>query len=248
MFAIARLCGRSRPCKSGVPVTTYLKIGMDDHLKEELVARFRGYLDQQDDGETTNDDAEADQFTLLTELAGLKSEVRLEARQFKAALNDFREAFTALDRSNREIAARFADLRQKDAGQEQVPCEAVIPGLMELHDRLADALAGEDGKGSAPVFSFFCRRLVRRYRSHLKGLQMLLDRVLSLLADCDVQPVPALGCRFDPHTMKAVGFRSETGTGPGMVCEELRAGFVRRGRVLRPAEVIVTERDERERG
>lgn len=213
---------------------------MDEAGKEELVARFREYLDRQEvyGAEVRAD--ESDLYSLFTELAGLKSEVRLEARQFKSALDDFRGAFSSLDTANQEMKARFAELGQQNNAELHI--KPVILGLLDIHDRLADALAGEDE--AATGLPIFCRRLARRYRSHVAGLKMVLDRVRELLALCGVTPIETRERVFDPRMMKAVGFSSTTGVAPGTVCDQQRTGFTWNGRLLRPAEVIVAKEEQ----
>ena len=67
-----------------------------ERIKEELVEQFRAYLDKDFSSEAAD---EIDQMSLFRELAGLRNEVRIESRQFKGALDDFRQAFTSLDDS-----------------------------------------------------------------------------------------------------------------------------------------------------
>ncbi len=214
---------------------------MDDQQKEELVARFRHYLDHVEESGVERTEDDVDLFTLFTELAGLKSEVRLESRQFKSALEEFRGVFATLDSANQDMAAHFGALQKQDDRQEEIYLKPMVLGLMEIHDRLSDALAQEEAMKTDGGFSFFCRRLARRYRAHIAGLQMLLERVHALLALCHVQPVETMGRKFDPRMMKAVDFCTDNRHEPGTVCAQQRTGFVWNGRVIRPAEVIVAK-------
>jgi hypothetical protein len=61
---------------------------LDDSIKQALIDRFRGYLDMAQDGEEPPDDPgeTADLFSLLVEVAALRSEVRTESRLVKEAL------------------------------------------------------------------------------------------------------------------------------------------------------------------
>ncbi len=221
---------------------------MDERQKEELVARFRQYLDQEGDGCGAENEPAVDLFSLFTELAGLKSEVRLESRRFKTALDEFRGVFSALDSANQAVMTRLAELRQQEDERAQQYLDPVISGLMEMYDSLSEALAREDRGGPGAVASLFCRGLARRYRSHVAGLRMLLERTSGLLALCDVEPIDVTDKKFDPRIMKAVDFRRHSRLAPGMVCGQQRTGFVRGARVIRPAEVIVAKGEDREDG
>ena len=71
---------------------------MDTETKEQLLSRFRAYLDSVP--ETAVSEAETGQtdlYSLFTELAALKNEVRLESRQMKTARDEFKAVFTTLD-------------------------------------------------------------------------------------------------------------------------------------------------------
>ena len=74
---------------------------MDDSIKQALIDRFRGYLDMVEDGEESPDDPgeTADLFSVLVEMAALRSEVRTESRLVKEALEQFRGVFDSLQAS-----------------------------------------------------------------------------------------------------------------------------------------------------
>ena len=74
---------------------------MDDSIKQALIDRFRGYLDIVEDGEEPPDDPgeTADLFSVLVEMAALRSEVRTESRLVKEALEQFRGVFDSLQAS-----------------------------------------------------------------------------------------------------------------------------------------------------
>ena len=96
---------------------------LDDTEKLRLVGEFRAFLDQWEDGA---DDAELlDLRSLLAEMAALRSEVRLESRQFKGALEELKSFGEALRAHNERLARTF-----------QVPHEPLVVRAQ----RLAEAL------------------------------------------------------------------------------------------------------------
>lgn len=217
---------------------------MDEQLKEVLVQQFRTYLDTDFEEESTA--PPVDRMTLFSELAGLKSEVRIESRQFKGALDDFREAFTSLDRANQDLAAMVQQRKQQDQEAISAALKPVLYGLIELHDRVAAGLAQPP-----PTRSSFLAKLLpkgqrdrRRLAGHLEAQQMILTRILDILNQCGVSSLTTRGKQFDPNRMKAVGSASDPTRPGGTVLGEERKGFTREGGIIRPAEVIVNKREE----
>lgn len=206
-------------------------------MKEELTQRFRQYLDN--DFEFESSDENIDLMRLFEEMAGLKNEVRIESRQLKGALDDFRQAFTSLDQGQQEMIDLLREKDQK-AGE---ACKPVITGLLDLHDRVEAGLRQEPPAASLlerlPMGPQRTRKWLQR---HLQGQHMILSRVLELLVQYDVSPMNVIGKSFDPLTMKAVGFTSDTGRDEGLVLREERKGFQRQEEVVRPAEVIVNKK------
>ena len=73
----------------------------------------------------------------------------------------------------------------------------------------------------------------------LDGLRLVRERLLALLADAGVQPIPTVGQPFDPYLHQAVGTASDSAYPSGVVVAEQRRGYTGPGGVLRYAEVIV---------
>lgn len=212
---------------------------MNNKLKEELLQRFQAYLEEVPEEEAAPDN-QIDLFSLYSELAGLKSEVRIESRQLKTALDDFREAFAALDGANRDLSGRFEELQQEKKNMEKAALKPVIGGLLDVYDRLA-AAADQQPLPSGSIFSGFCRKERQWMRLQTEGLQMTLRRLLDVLALCGVEPVATENRIFDPRFMKATGVHNRPDLAEGTVISELRKGFSWDGGPLRAAEVIVNK-------
>lgn len=219
---------------------------MDSATKEQLVERFRAYLDAQDTrdaqlAETAErDEADSpDLYTLLAEQAALKNEVKLESRQIKAALDQFRDLFDTLRQTNARLGEEL-ERQQQEAQQQQRETErALLLELLELRDRLQ---AGHDQ--------------ARRYRPGLlarrggagtfvagmaDGSAMNLARLDGILTRRGVSPLPSVDHPFDPHTMHASDVVREANRQDGEVVSELRTGYLQHDRLLRSAEVIVNK-------
>ena len=70
---------------------------MHSEAKERLIGQFRAYLEAADGLATVEDQERSiDLFTLFGELSALKIEVKLESRQVRAAIEEFRKVFDTL--------------------------------------------------------------------------------------------------------------------------------------------------------
>ncbi len=214
---------------------------MDEKTKDELIDQFLAYLESDFTPEEPKDII--DQIALFGELAGLKNEVRIESRQLKGALDDFRSVFATLDHVRQDGVKMLEQAKQQEREAARAGQKALILGLIELYDRIR---AGLDSK--PPEVSFFQRLLPstqqgRKWlQGHLEGQKMLLGRVLDLLNQCGVMAMNSSGEPFDPSFMKAVGFAADPRQENGVVLQENRKGFRQGEKSLRPAEVIVNKR------
>src|SRR5437764_719189 len=81
---------------------------------------------------------------------------------------------------------------------------------------------------------------VRQLLSSLvTGYRMGLQRVERALAQQGLEPILATGTPFDPERMEVLEAVANTGRPPGEVIEEVRRGYLWRGRVFRFAQVRV---------
>jgi molecular chaperone GrpE len=78
-----------------------------------------------------------------------------------------------------------------------------------------------------------------------EGLRAVLAQMDAILERQGVQRIGAAGERFDPERHDAVGVRQTTELPDRTVVEVVRSGFARGDRVLRPAQVIVSDARER---
>jgi len=71
------------------------------------------------------------------------------------------------------------------------------------------------------------------------GVQLTLDDLMRQLAQEGVEPIQALGQRFDPHLHEAI---ATDGPGGDVVKKVLQTGYTLNGELLRPARVVVGRR------
>jgi molecular chaperone GrpE len=178
-----------------------------------------------------------DLFTLLAEVATLKNEVKLESRQVKGALDEFRALFEALQTSQTRLDEETG--RRRDSERRPIQ-DAQRDLLLELLD-LRDRLEGRARPGATLSSRRFGQRKAQAFvGSMAEGLAISLRRLDETLARREVRAFEALGHRFDPHTdARRRGGRPSRATRAGIVVRELRKGFLIGERLLRPAEVKV---------
>jgi molecular chaperone GrpE len=214
---------------------------MDQTTKEQLMAQFGAYLDEVDDEPelAPRDDA----FSLFAELAGLKNEVKREARQVREAIDQFKSVFSTLQTSNEALNRELESRRQGEQGLRRDTLRPLLQELLELRDRMEAGL-----ELSAPRKRSVLGRLFRRRNQRLDALRegqgMTLRRLDRILGDYRVRPVDAVNKPLDPHIMRVVEVEVRTDQPQGVVISELRKGFFWDEELLRTAEVKVNKRGD----
>lgn len=214
---------------------------MDPAIKEQLLDRFRDYLDQEAPASPPHAAKVPDLFSLLAELAALKNEVKIESRQVKAALDEFRGLFDTLQQSNARLDAELARQREQEVKTRQETERDLLMELLELRDRIQ--------AGQTSMRHYRPGWLARRagVKDHLdslgEGQAMNLRRLDDILARRGVRPLEVVDRGFDPHTMHVVETAYESDQEDGRVLGEIRTGFTQHERLLRPAEVTVNKKD-----
>lgn len=209
--------------------------------KSELLEEFQNYL-QQSHLEPLASNEQPDLHTLLSEMVGLKTEVKAESRQFKNTLDTLSTALEAVQDDNKTLSAEFTANTQRLELQQSAIIKAMLLEVVDIYDRLSTSL--DVLQNYQPVKSLFksSRKkdisFIKRFK---EGQAMTLRRFEQLLQQYQVRSIDCVGILLDPVTMSAV----ETGHNPkldnGIVLEELRKGFLFKDQVLRLAEVKVNK-------
>ena len=77
------------------------------------------------------------------------------------------------------------------------------------------------------------------------GVAMVAKGFAKALKECGVDLFAAAGEPFNPQEHEAVGYASREGIAPGHILRVISPGYQFRGRILRPARVIVAQSAER---
>lgn len=213
--------------------------------QEALLNRFRGYLeaggDQPEGGEER-----VDLYTLFGELAALKNEVRIESRQVKGALDQFRALVEPLQMGHAALQEEIVRLKEEKrlAGREAL--RPLLLSLLDLRDRLEAGLTMSPGKRwHRRLFKRLCRKEQEMLDAWRTGQGMLLGRLDRTLTVHEVHPLDLVNRPLDPRLARAVRVERHKGVANGLVLAELRRGFLWHGELLRLAEVVVNQVEER---
>ena len=74
-----------------------------------------------------------------------------------------------------------------------------------------------------------------------EGLQIILDKVQTMLGEFSIEEIPAVGEPFDPAWHEAMIHQESEEVAPGSVVGELERGYRLRETLVRPARVIVAK-------
>ena len=212
-----------------------------DQEKSELLEDFQKYLDQSD-LESIATNAQPDLKTLLSELTGLKTEVKVESRQFKNTLDTLSSALTTVQDDNKSLSAELGETAQRLEKQHAETIRTMLLDFIDIYDRLA--IGGEMLQNYRPVKSLFKssrQKDIHFIKRYTQGQAMTVKRLDQLLQRYQVSPIDCLGELLDPVTMRAVETSCLPKLENGRVLEELRKGFMYQSQVLRLAEVRVNK-------
>ena len=155
------------------------------------------------------------------ELEQLKQEVVQAKDQYLRMLAEVENTRKRLAREKEEFA-RFA-------------AETVIRSLLPILDSLDAALVAVDRQSDADAV--------------VKGVHLIHRQLHGVLEREGVKRIPTVGEPFDPHRHEAVA-QVEAGDGAAdeTVVEEVQAGYLMNGKVIRPAMVKVAKKERPETG
>ncbi len=220
---------------------------MDADAKERLVEEFRACLEDWDPvdaspAEALGDEPVVNLALLFAELSVLRNEVRVEARQFKAALDDMRALTEMLNEQNLRLTRDLERAREAEGAAQRQTERALLLDLIDVRDRIGAAM--EVYAAHQPGYlARLAAKEMQLVRGMGDGIEMTLRRMDALLIERRVRPIEAVGGRLDPNTMRAIGTAVDAGRAAGEVLREARRGYLRDDELLRLAEVIVNKRE-----
>jgi len=209
--------------------------------KSELLEEFKSYL-QQPHQEFSIAQEQPDLNTLLSELTGLKTEVKMESRQFKSTLDTLSTALDTVHESNKYLTTEIKKNTERFKQEQENLIRSMLLEMVDIYDRLSTSIVALQNYQPVNLpFRHSHTKDIHFIERFKEGQIMSLKRFEQLLQRHQVNTINCTGQLLDPVTMTAV----ETGEAPdlatGIVLEELRKGFLYKEQVLRLAEVKVNK-------
>ena len=213
---------------------------MDAEDKQQLIDEFRACLDDWDEVDTEPVDGEprVNLALLFSELSVLRNEVRVEARQFKTALDEMRALTEILGEQNRRLTRDLERAREAEGNAQRQAERGLLLDMLNVRDRIAaavDVFLAYRAKPSS-LLARLAAGETRLAQGLGAGIELTLRRLDDLLVERRVRAIEAIGSRLDPNTMRAVGAESLANSAPGEVLKEVRRGYMRDHELLRPEE------------
>ncbi|HFE39364.1 MAG TPA: nucleotide exchange factor GrpE [Gammaproteobacteria bacterium] len=213
---------------------------MDPKTKQAFIERFSAYLDTETPSERETISNEVDLYRLFVELAALKAEVKTESRQVKTAIDEFQNLIAMLQRNNDQLATELAGKQLQQEKQLEKTERPLLLAILDIRDRIEIGV-----KQSAAYQPGWRARRERTALAHIaslqQGMEITLRRLDGLLERYSVKPISTVGKRLDPHCMQVSDTEWQNAQEEGVVLADVRKGYLRHGKVLRIAEVIVNK-------
>lgn len=212
---------------------------------EQLLAQFEEFLQQEEQFTSENiqtvdnTDRPIDLYRLFSELLALKTEVKKDARLQKEALGQFSNLLNTLEGGNKQLTQ---ELGRHDHNLNNAVIKAkkdLLNEVIDIDDRLQATIASLH-HFKPPLME---RKVSRDFRLGLQeGLEITLRRLEQLLNSYEVIAIDAIGQTVDPHTMRVTEISEDHEQPDGVVLEEIRRGYLYKGKLLRLAEVVANKK------
>lgn len=179
---------------------------------------------------SAGDDAGADVTRLAAELGvELPDDPDAVGRVLVHALAESQQAAGEYLEVMQRVAADFENYRKR---VERDHAANVTRASQRLVERILPALDSFDAALTYEAHSTAEEKI-------LDGMRGTHTQLLDILASEGLTAIPAAGESFDPALHEAVAGPPGDGEGPLVVAQELRRGYLMRGRVVRPSLVAV---------
>jgi len=163
-----------------------------------------------------------------------------ELAELVASRSELKRLQAALAEAQEAVARRQADFEnyrkriERDRGEahNRVVAEAARK-LLPVVDNLTRALDAERSVEASES---------KEFKHFLHGVELISKQLNDVLESFGVQPIAAVGERFDPHIHEAVVTEATNKYEPDTVIDELARGYRIGDRLLRPAMVKVAAR------
>jgi len=157
---------------------------------------------------------------------------RAELKRLQAELSEAKEALVRRQADFDNYRKRI----ERERGEAYNRIVAEVAGkLLPVVDNLSRALEAERSVEAGES---------KEFRHFLHGVELISKQLNDLLESFGIQPIVAVGQRFDPHIHEAVVTEASDEHEPDTVISEMQRGYRIGDRLLRPSMVKVSARAE----
>lgn len=208
--------------------------------QQALLDEFKSLIQTESLQEPLPDAKSMDLFSLFHELAELKNEVKLESRQIKNTLDDYKELIGLLKSNNELLSQELKQQKEQQAKNRDQQRKEYALDLIEFCDYLTLSL---DSMSHSRKTGWFSRRTqsAQFINQVLEGQSLLLTRFKALLKSMDVRPMQVVDKPFDSSIMCADQTCCLADRPNAQVIAELKTGYYMGSSILRPAHVLVNK-------
>ncbi len=182
--------------------------------------------------------AETPEIARIAEHLGRLARVQFKANALQeATLERQREAITALRETTARQEETISMLQRNHHKDIELARHDLVLAILPVLDGLEATLHNANQQLGHLAEGSEARRMLSAW---VEGLWLVYQRLMDVLAQVDVVPIPAVGQPFDPHLHIAVGIDRSGRAPEGVIVAEERRGYRMRNSILRYADVIVS--------
>ncbi|MBF0226084.1 MAG: nucleotide exchange factor GrpE [Desulfobacterales bacterium] len=236
--------------KSINALSKWLNKKVDDYVvvskwKETALDDFKVWLselsyipssDEEDD--ETSEMVSCDLYTLLSEFAALRQEIKMQNREQNKTIQMFSTFLESYNHTVETFKEQNSNIQELEERIRKNCEEKMVIPFLDVRDSL---VRGHESCKSLKNTKFLIFGSSHKIDTIIQGYEIALRKFDRSLEDVGVKIIKSIGNSFDPKIMKAVGTKSISGMEKGIVVEEYLTGFMRGEKILRLAEVIVNE-------
>ncbi len=154
-----------------------------------------------------------------------------KAKKLSSQLEELGKEKTELFEKLQRISADYANYQKRGPKQiaDSIAYEkkAILKSFLPALDNFEHALAAEQNADDIESFA--------------KGVKIVYDQMLTILKSHGVEPINALGEKFNPAIHEAMMQKNEPEQEDEIVLEEFQKGYKFNDQVIRPGKVVVNK-------
>ena len=189
---------------------------------------------------SASDQNTPDLYSFYAALTAMASENRKANRKFAEALSQWQDGMnlnqSSFDQIRSSLAIMAAEVKEQETKLSRSHCLALVE-ILDRMRRLSSAFAS-----NAPAKTWWSQDAQWRkaWNTQAQAFGILIAHFDALLKKEDVVRMDTVGKSFDPVTMMAVAAEPDASRPHHTVVEEVAAGYLWRGGLLRVAQVKVS--------